>query len=297
MRYADFIKTWFTQIRAPFLLLAVVLTMVGGAAAGRDGQFHSGRFLLTMLGVVLAHMAVNLFNEHADHRTGIDRCTRRTPFSGGSGNIQQGRTRPGEVLTAAWTTLIAAFAIGCYLAWISNGWILALMLAGGVTAVYYTSHFARWTLGELLAGVNLGTLVVIGAYMVQTGVLTGAVVWLSLPPGILTALLLLLNEFPDADADRQGGRRHLVIRLGWQKAALLYAGGMGLQYFLLIFGVWMKWLPAGMWLALATLPLAVLAAYRALRFGNRHDKMLIALGANVSVVLGTNVIIAVAYIC
>ena len=71
--------------------------------------------------------------------------------------------------------------------------------------VFYTDYLAKWLLGEVLAGLTLGSFVVIGSYVAMTGnwqmslneVLPLEVVLISLPPGILTSLLLLLNEFPE----------------------------------------------------------------------------------------------------
>jgi 1,4-dihydroxy-2-naphthoate octaprenyltransferase len=38
----------------------------------------------------------------------------------------------------------------------------------------------------------------------------------------MTFNLLLLNEFPDEEADRRGGRRNLILLFGRRAAALLY---------------------------------------------------------------------------
>ena len=288
-------KIWASQLRVPFLVLSVLLVLVGGAAAYEDGVFNPLRLLLTMVGVILAHIAVNLYNESSDHQTGIDFQTQRTPFSGGTGNLQKGRTSLRAVQVTAFATLWIAFAIGVYLSW-TSGWLLMVFIVlGGLVARFYTTHLARWTMGELAAGVCLGTLVVLGTYYAQTGGFTSAVIWLSIPPGILTALLLLLNEFPDVEADLQGGRRHLVIVLGRRRAALVYTAALAANYFILLWGVVTGVFPTTVLLTLLTLPLAFKAAHGALRFGGTVEKLVPALGANVGVVLGTNLALAVAY--
>lgn len=295
MRTSQMIKTWANQIRLPFLLLSVVLVLIGGAVALDDGVFRGFHFALAMLGVALAHVAVNLFNELSDNRTGIDQRTRRTPFSGGSGTLQSGGLSPRTVLHVTLVILMTAFAIGVYLTVVSGWQLMIFILAGGIATVFYTSHLARWLVGELAAGACLGTFVVLGTYYAQAGTLTAPVVWLSIPPGILTALLLLLNEFPDVEADRSGGRRHLVIILGRRKAAVVYTVALAIAYLILIVGVIAAWFPATVLLALATLPLAMKASVTALRHGEVFEKMVPALGANVGVVLGTDLLIAVAY--
>jgi len=133
---------WAAQTRANFLLLSVLLVLIGTAAAWLGGVFEPLRAALIAVGVVLAHVSVNLLNEHSDHRTGIDASTRRTPFSGGSGTLQAGHTTPAAVLGAAGATLLAALAIGLYLVW-SSGWpLLAFIVCGGLATVFYTSHLA-----------------------------------------------------------------------------------------------------------------------------------------------------------
>ncbi len=293
--FLESVKIWASQVRVPFLVLSVLLVLVGGAAAYEQGVFHPLRLFLTMVGVILAHIAVNLYNESSDHQTGIDFQTRRTPFSGGTGNLQRGRTSLRAVQVTAFATLWIAFGIGCYLSWTSGWLLMVLIVVGGLVARFYTTHLARWTMGELAAGVCLGTFVVLGTYYAQAGGFTSAVIRLSIPPGILTALLLLLNEFPDVEADRQGGRRHLVIVLGRRRAALVYTAALAANYFILLWGVVSGSFPTTVLLTLLTLPLAFKAARGALRFGGSVEKLVPAMGANVGLVLGTNLLLAVAY--
>ncbi len=288
------VKTWAAQVRANFLILAVLLVLLGAAAAHADGHGSWLLTLLTVVGVVLAHAAVNLFNEHSDHRTGIDDHTERTPFSGGSGNLQAGHTTPRAVLGAAVGTLAAAAAIGLYLTWVAGWPLLVLIAAGGLASVLYTSHLSRWALGELAAGLCLGTLVVIGTYYVLTSTVTVPVLVLALPPGMLTAQLLFLNEFPDAEADRAGGRRHLVIRLGKRRAAVLYAAMMVLIYAVIVAGAASRILPLWTLLGLLPVPLAVKASLTALKHHGDTPRLVPALGANVMTVLGTDLALAVA---
>jgi 1,4-dihydroxy-2-naphthoate octaprenyltransferase len=293
MQKSTVFKIWASQIRAPFLLLSVMLVGMGGAAAFHDGAFNGIRFVPCMVGIVLAHSAVNLFNEHSDYATGIDNNTRRTPFSGGSGNLPAGRTTPRSVLAVAIALLSTALGIGIFLAAVSSWAVMLFVIAGGLAALLYTSHLSRWGLGEITAGMCLGSLVVIGTYFTLAGTITREVVLLSVPPGILTALLLLLNEFPDVQADRRGGRRHLVILLGWRGAAIVYTLALTLSYAMIVVGAIQRWFPPTVMLACLTLPLSAKAAITALRYGDRFEKMVPALGANVAMILGTDLLVAV----
>jgi len=292
---SDTVKVWAAQIRAPFLLLAVMLVLIGGALAHDVGQFDALRFTLCLVGTILIHASVNLFNELSDFRTEIDSHTNRTPFSGGSGNLQSGLTSPGAVRMAAWGTLFISGLIGLYLS-LKVGWLLvAIILVGGLVTVFYTSHLAKIAMGELLAGLCLGSLVVVGAYLAIAGDITSTVLLISAPPGILTSLLLFLNEFPDLEADRAGGRRHLLVLLGKKVSARMYAAGLIACYAFILAGVLMNRFPTLILITLLTVPLAVKAAATTLKHYDNFEKMIGAQGANVGVVLGTDLLIALAY--
>ncbi|HPV43295.1 MAG TPA: prenyltransferase [Spirochaetota bacterium] len=306
----ELVKTWVLQIRSNFLLLAVFLCFIGLALAGLFikktgvGSFSVIDAIVLVLGVVIAHASVNLFNEYSDSQTGIDDNTRRTPFSGGTGLIQSGKTTPLAVSTAAWTTLFWAFLIGLYFTIMSHWMVMVIMIIGAVSIVFYTTHFARVLLGEFFAGLSLGSLVVIGAFVAMTGsaaesvcaLFPGEVIILSVPPGILTFLLLFLNEFPDADVDKAGGRFHLVILLGRKKASYLYVAGLVLTYAFIIAaplaGLSSWWVLLGC----LTMPLAVKAGMMALRYSEDIPKLVPALGINVMVVLVTDLLLAVAIV-
>ncbi|HDY87308.1 MAG TPA: prenyltransferase [bacterium] len=290
------IKIWLSEIRANFLVLAVVLVMIGGAGAFHDGSFNPVIFVVTVIGVVFAHISVDLFNEYSDWKTGIDERTERTPFSGGSGNLQKGLLQPSQVHTAAWITLIVAFIIGLGLAWVSGWQVLILMAAGGIAIIFYTDYFAKWIIGELISGITLGSFVVLGSYFVQTGEISHSIIWASIPPGILTSLLLLLNEFPDVDADRAGGRRHIIILLGRRAAAVIYSVMLMLVFLFPVLGIIIDDMPYGVLISFLTFPLAVYIIYRVFRYGTEIPMIIPALGMNVIVVLATDFLMAVGYL-
>ncbi len=300
-------SAWMAQIRANFLILAVFLVGIGLAVTWKFldpayGEFNFLHAALIMTGVVLAHISVNLFNEYSDYKTGIDFNTKRSPFSGGSGMIVSGNTSPGSVRVAAITTLLTAFGIGVYFSIIAHWSVLLIAVLGGLTIVLYTPLLARFMLGELFSGLTLGTLVVIGTFIAMTAtpdmslgqILSSDLILLSIPPGILTSLLLLINEFPDAEADRKGGRKHLVIRFGKQKAAYIYAFGVfvtfGIIIALPILGMASKWI----YLALLPLPLALNASFIAIKHNQDDSKIVMAMGNNVITVLATDLLLAIA---
>jgi 1,4-dihydroxy-2-naphthoate octaprenyltransferase len=289
------LKVWFLETRPQFLLLSVVLVLLGTAIARHEGCFDLLKFVLTMLGLILAHSSVNILNDYFDYKSGIDLETNRTPFSGGSGILPAGLLKPKGVYIYGVGCLMAALAIGLYLTFISGWQLLPLILLGGPVIYFYTSHLTKWLVGEFWAGLGLGMLPVLGTYFVQTGRYSLEAVVASLAPGFLTANLLFLNEFPDVEADKKGGRYHLVIALGPKNASRLYAGLVLLVYLSIISGVVFKLMPP---LTLISF-LSIFFAYKAVKVTLKHydnaQELLPALKANVLTVLVTDAFVALGY--
>jgi 1,4-dihydroxy-2-naphthoate octaprenyltransferase len=306
MQHPNKLVIWLNQIRANFLVLAVLLVLIGIALAYKYlPEHHSINWfdsLLIIFGTVMAHASVNLFNEYSDHLTGIDQHTKRTPFSGGSGMMKSGWTEPSSVLIAAISTLLIAGSIGIYFGIIAHWTLFAIMLTGAFSIVFYTPLLTKLMLGELFSGLTLGTLVVLGTFVSLTAtpgqplstLLPLEVIMVSIPPGILTALLLLLNQFPDSEADKQGGRKHLVITLGYKGAAYIYTAGVIATFFTILVlplaGISSYWL----YLGLLPLPVIIPATMKTLKFYNNIEKLIPALGANIVTVLLTDALLALA---
>jgi len=299
-------KIWLAQIRVNFLILSVFLVLIGIALAVKypsaDGfELNFVKAFLIMAGVVSAHISVNLFNEYSDFFTKIDFMTSRTPFSGGSGVLVSGKNSPHKVLRLAIITLLFSLAIGIYFSITAHWIIIVFAIIGAFSIVLYTSFLTKYMLGELFAGLSLGTLVVLGTYIAIHGShemflinsIPLEVLWLSVPPGILTSLLLFINQFPDAEADQKGGRNHLVIRLGKKRSAWVYTGGLiltfGIILMLPVFKISSYWV----YLALIPVPFAVKAAGITIKSGNDTPRLIPALGYNVITVLATDLLIAV----
>ena len=290
------LKAWFMEIRGPFLALSVVLAPIGTAIAWHDGSFNLGYFLLAWVGAILAHVGVNVFNEYFDYKSGLDFETQKTPFSGGSGMLTAGLIEPRRAYLLGVACLLIDAVIGVYFV-IVQGWgLLPVIVLGGLFAYFYTPYISRWRIGEVAAGLGLGSLVVLGAYFVQTGQYTWEVIVASLAPGFLTANLLLLNEFPDVEADMKVGRRNLVMALGRRRAAWLYSILMVCTYLSIVLGVVFRLMPWPALVALLTIPLARKAIQGALQHYDDIPQLIPALAANVQTILATDALLAVGYV-
>jgi 1,4-dihydroxy-2-naphthoate octaprenyltransferase len=284
---------WLGVARAPFLLLPVTLVAAGAAAAAYSGDFGGRPTLLALVGLVLLHVAVNALNEASDMATGIDLRTTRTPFSGGSGTLPAGRLSVRATRIFAYTAAVIGGLIGGWFA-LRLGPTFALLMAAGAAAVlFYTDVFARTGVGEVMAGLGLGALPVWGSAWVQGPPPGPAALWAGVPAFFMTFDLLLLNEFPDEEADRAGGRRNLVLMLGRKGAAVVYAAAAVLAPTSIVLAVALGALPVHA--LAATLPSLLLAKPLAWALGDTREPVPVpALGANVAWNLATNTVLALA---
>lgn len=277
--------------RAPFLVLPVALVAAGSAASAVDGRFSWLRSALALVGLAVLHAAVNALNEASDLEAGIDLRTERTRFSGGSGTLPAGHLSVRETRLFAGACIAVGASIGAgFLAVV--GWRLLPVLAlGAVCVAAYTAVLARAGLGEIAAGLGLGALPILGSSIVQDG-LAGPATWAaSLPAFLMTFDLLLLNEFPDEKADREGGRRNLVLILGRAGAARVWAAAAVATPASILAGVAGGALPGIA--AAATLPSLLLA--RPLAWALRSPGTPVptsALASNVAWNLATNATLA-----
>jgi len=290
------LKAWLLLPRFHFIPLTIILVSLGAAIAAYEGFFHWGDFFLAMVGSILVHMTVNVTNDYYDYVDGIDFNTQRTPFSGGSGVLTSNLLKPKQAFWFATFCLLTAMGIGFYFV-MEKGWLLfPLLLVAGFSAYFYNVYLSKWLVGELFAGFNFGPLIVLGSYFVQTGRYSWEALVASLAPGILTANLLLLNEFPDQEADQKGGRRHLVIALGKKDARFLFVAFIGASYLCIIIGVLTKMMPMMTLIGLGTIGFGWKTARGALKYYQDTNRLIPALGMNVITILGTQALLTLGYV-
>jgi 1,4-dihydroxy-2-naphthoate octaprenyltransferase len=260
-----------------------------------NGHAHAGYAVLAAIGLLLCHTSSNVLNDYFDYTSGVDQKTNRTPFSGGSGILPAAMLTPRQVKWLGIITLLVAVPIGIYFVIVSSWQLLPLLLVGALCVVLYTPLLTRWGWPEWAPGVGLGVLPVIGAYFIQIPEYVVPVVIASIPSGILVHNLLLLNEFPDVEADKTVGRKTLPITMGKRGAAIVYSSLTILVYLWIIGWVIAGVMPVYTLIALLTIPFAV----KAIRGSFKYDDMSVlgpALASNVMVVLITQLLLGIGYI-
>ncbi len=293
------ISLWVRITRAPFFQASIIPVLVGTVVAYRDGWFDLGLFILTIIAILGVHVGTNVSNDYFDHLSGNDEINRHlTPFSGGSRVIQEGLVAPRTILTVALAGMAVGTVIGIYLVFKRGLVLLPIGIAGIFLGYFYTARPIQYCyrgVGELVVGILLGPLSVMGAYFVQTQRFDITVFLASIPIGLLVALILYINEFPDFEADRAVNKKHLIVRLGRKRASLGYPMIMAAIYLSVIIPVALKIFPMLALLTLLTLPIGINAIRIAIAHYDDPGKIIPAQAQTIALHLSIGLLLCIGF--
>ncbi|MGQ9832546.1 MAG: 1,4-dihydroxy-2-naphthoate polyprenyltransferase [Candidatus Villigracilaceae bacterium] len=252
-------QIWLLAIRPRTLPAAAAGVVMGSALAWMDGSFQLLPALVALGVALLLQIGSNVANDVYDFERGTDTSERQGPLR----VTQAGLLTPAQIKRGMWVIFGLAAVFGLYLAFL-RGWVVVWIgLAAILAAITYTGGpfpFGYHGLGDLFAFVFFGPAAVVGTYFVQTGSVSAAAWWMSLPIGLLVTAILVVNNLRDLENDRKAGKRTLAVHLGERGARLEYLLCMTVAYLVVLLAAWLGLVP---WLALLTwlsLPLAVKTA-------------------------------------
>jgi len=240
---------WLVITRAPFLTAVIMPILIGTAWVAYQNvvtPFPGLKFWLALLAGICLHISANVFNDYFDWRSGTDQINNDyfLPYSGGSRSIELGLADEITLFRVAFGALIVSSLIGIFLTFTSGIGMIAFGLAGAFLAYFYTAPplrlAARNGLGELSVGLAFGPLATAGTVYALSGQAPLSSFWIGIPIGLLTILILWINQFPDEESDRSAGKHNLVVVLGKENARwgylLLVLAAFGLVIYLVVRG-------------------------------------------------------------
>jgi 1,4-dihydroxy-2-naphthoate octaprenyltransferase len=228
--------------------------LVGNALAIYDGEFDVFAFLCALAGALLIQIGTNLANDYSDAHRGADTEERIGPVRVTAGGL----VPPRQVLLAVYVTFGLAMLCGVYLTIVAGWPLLVVGLLSIHAGVAYTGGprpYGYVGLGEVFVFIFFGVVAVTGSYYVQIQELPWTAFALSVPIGLLGAVILLVNNIRDVDTDRRTGKRTIAVRLGRERARTLF-GCLVLAAYVTLAPVVLG-LTAWTLLPLLTLPLAL----------------------------------------
>ena len=225
----DKIKAWIGLSRPPFHTVGILPFMLGTFLAYKiNSTINIEVFILGISGVILIMLSTYHSGEYFDYEGDIlSNRLHENRFAGGSRVLPAGRISPLVPLWTSIVTLIIAGIIGIILQFVlkTGPYTLVLGFLGAFPGFFYSTkpiRLVRRGFGEIFIGFCYGWLPVASAYYIQTGTIHPLVHWLAIPIGFSIFNVILLNEFPDYEADKATDKKNLLYRLGKQKGMALY---------------------------------------------------------------------------
>lgn len=218
-------QIWLAAARPRTLPAAVAPVLVGSALAWRDGVFDARAAGLCLVFGLLVQIGTNFANDYFDFVKGADTAARVGPRRA----VAAGLIAPATMRAAMWAVFAAAFASGLGLIVWGGPWLMVIGVASIVCGIAYTG--GPWPLGyhglgDVFVFVFFGLVAVGATYFVQAGRVTIDALLAAVPIGLLTANILVVNNYRDVDTDAAAGKRTLVVRFGRGFARAQFAGSL-----------------------------------------------------------------------
>jgi 1,4-dihydroxy-2-naphthoate polyprenyltransferase len=226
------IRNYVIATRPWSFTMSLISVSVGTLLAAQAGPVSWVWYLVTAVGVTVFHAAANVINDYFDTRYQIDQEDSPTAKYRPQ-PILSGMLTPRQLLAEAIVLFTATFFIGITAAAVLSWHVLWIGVAGFLTSLYYTAgpvKFKYRALGELAVFVIWGPLMIEGAYAVQRQALSGRAFIISIPFGVLVALVLFANNMRDMAYDSRQKVKTLGTILGPRRSYQLFTGLIVLAY-------------------------------------------------------------------
>lgn len=200
--------------RPKTLPAAVVPVWAGCVLAWKlTGAFDWGIAWATLLGAVFIQIATNFFNDAIDARKGADTQRRLGPV-----RVTAAGMLPARVVNRLALGFLGLAVVCGVVLFQARGWpVLAIGVPSMFLAYGYTGGpfpLAYRGLGEVFVVLFFGLVAVCGTVFMQTGEWRPEALLLGGQVGLLSAVLISINNLRDREEDATTGKRTLAVRLG-----------------------------------------------------------------------------------
>ncbi|MFA4853936.1 MAG: prenyltransferase [Candidatus Omnitrophota bacterium] len=239
------LKHWLLLSRIPFLSVVLLPYILGALlAANLTGIFSFKVFLLGLFASALVQLGAHYNGEIYDikeDRLSVD--LEKNFFTGGSLILVEKLIPEKKVSFLSYGVIFLALIIGVILQFYfkTGRWTIPLGVSGIICGFFYSKPPLRWVsrgAGEIFIAYAFGWLPVAAGFYLQASRFDLLSTLISLPVACSVTNIILINEFPDYPADKLAGKQNILVRIGKEKGAVLYASLTvlaGLTFFYAVF--------------------------------------------------------------
>ena len=221
------IRLFFILSRPLFLVGGVLVYALGAGIARYLGTpIDWGLYVLGQIFVTTMQLSAQYLNEYYDSPADRDNPN-RTPFSGGSGAIGEGKLSRETVMWASLTTLTILASLTVVLINVAtvSPLLITIVVLAFLASFFYSVPPVRLAYsgyGELTTSILVANLVPIFAFVLQFQELHRLLAMSTFPLTNLHLAMMIIFEFPDYLNDIKHDKLTLLVRVGWQRGMVLH---------------------------------------------------------------------------
>lgn len=207
------LKAWVLAARPHTLPASAAPVIIASALASSVGSFQWIPALICLVFALIAQIISNFANDYFDYKKGIDNEERLGPKRA----VAEGWIKPRTMLAAVFILLFTDALLGLSLIYYGGWQLIIVGVLIGVFALAYSggpyplsSH--GW--GDVCVIIFFGIVPVGFTYYVQTLDWTTSVTLCGVASGLVTANVLVSNNYRDRDTDRKAGKKTTIVLFG-----------------------------------------------------------------------------------
>lgn len=227
-------------------ILAVVIAI-------NEAEFNIFLAILAVLGVVSAHLGMNLADDFFDYKVNTAESRKELSRQGIRARIVKypyltsNESTLQDLKKAIVLFLLFAAIMGGIILTVRFNWLIVLIafltLFLGISYSGFPFKFSYIGLGELVIGIIFGPLLMMGVYIASANRLDYSVVLASIPVGLLVVNILFTHSFIDKKADESANKMTFARLLKTNKANLTASVLFNfIPYLIIVAGVVLKYL-------------------------------------------------------
>ena len=254
--------------RGGFTLASILPMVIVSLILSQTNSLSLTNAILSIIGIICAHIFGNLFNDYFDVKSGTDEnnneyfnvgdkslMLRGAQISGGSRAVELGlitlkKTKIlGNLMIIIALSCLIIISINIYYQTGSFNNIYGVGIIGFLglfLAYFYTAEPLKFSsrkgLGELTIFLTFGPLLTLGSFFAMSNVsieislqLLQNFALIGIPLGLLTTNILLINQFPDLKADKKSHKINLVVLFGKKYSRWIYLANLVVIYITTIY--------------------------------------------------------------
>lgn len=264
MKILDKINLWLTIGRGYTVPTSILPYVFAVVLATKHYNIDYSLSILGLIGVLLAHMSVNILDDYFDWKKGAVEEYKKLLDEGMQARthkcfyLEQNLTTLNTVLAVALSMDAIAILIGIFIA-AKVGWVLIIIaFFAGLMGFFYSAPPFRLSyhgLGEIAIGIIFGPLLMVGAYLTAGGNIDKPILLSSVIIGALIANIAHTHAIMDFKSDINVGKISLSTFLKTQDNAIKAQSLIFFfAYLILLVGIIFKVFPLASILTFITIP-------------------------------------------